>query len=234
MSEWALKRFWKAADFELTEGGFEIRLDGRPVKTPAKRALIVPSAKMAQRLTSEWDAQEDVVDPTTMPWTRSANAAIDKVSQQRREVEDHLSEYAATDLLCYRAETPAALVARQSEAWDTMLEWVANEFGARLLVTSGVMPVTQEPSDIERLRERMHSMSGFQMTGFHDLVTLSGSYVLGLAVVERRAASDQIWELSRVDEAWQIEQWGEDEEASENAELKRQAFLHAADFFNSA
>ncbi len=234
MSEWAMKRFWSDTTIEQGASGFEVRLDGRSVKTPAKRLLAAPTELIASKIAAEWDAQEETVDPMTMPWTRSANAALDKVATQRTEVADHLAEYAASDLLCYRAESPEALVARQGKAWDPLLDWASDAFGARLKVTKGVMPVAQDPADVERLSARMRGMSAFQLTGFHDLVTLTGSFILGLATVEGRGDSETLWSLSRVDEDWQIEQWGEDEEASEAADTKKIAFFHATEFFRAA
>lgn len=234
MSEWAMKRFWDAATVARDEDGFAILLDGRPVKTPAKRPLVVPSEVMARRIAEEWAAQEKTVDPTRMPWTRSANAALDKVSMQRQEVIDHLAGYAETDLLCYRAEGPHELLERQRCGWDPMLDWAATTYGARLLVTSGVMPVSQDMAVVERLAETMRGMSGFQLTGFHDIVALSGSFVLSLAATESMEEPETLWQLSRIDETWQIEQWGADEEAAEEAILKKTAFFHAIEFFHAA
>ena len=234
MSEWAMKRFWDAATVAPGEDGFAVHLDGRPVKTPAKRALVLPTEVMARKVAEEWDAQEKTVDPTKMPWTRSANAALDKLSTQRLEVADHLAGYAETDLLCYRAEGPQELVERQTRAWDPMLDWAATTYGARLSVTSGVMPVTQDKAALERLAATMRGMSGFQLTGFHDIVALSGSFILALAATETFKTPEEVWHLSRIDETWQIEQWGEDEEAAEEAKLKKTAFFHAIEFFKAA
>jgi chaperone required for assembly of F1-ATPase len=234
MSEWAMKRFWDTATVAVDERGYAVHLDGRPVKTPAKRALVVPTEVMAQRIAEEWDAQQETVQPTKMPWTRSANAALDKLSAQRQEVVDHLAGYAETDLLCYRAEGPQELLDRQQAAWDPMLDWAAKTYGARLSITSGVMPVSQDAVAIERLAATMRGMSGFQLTGFHDIVALSGSFVLALAATESIETPVALWNLSRIDETWQIEQWGEDEEAAEEAELKKIAFFHAIDFFQAA
>lgn len=234
MSEWAMKRFWDAATVAPGEDGFAVHLDGRPVKTPAKRALVLPTEVMARKVAEEWDAQEKTVDPTKMPWTRSANAALDKLSTQRLEVADHLAGYAETDLLCYRAEGPHELVERQTHAWDPMLDWAATTYGARLSVTSGVMPVTQDKAALGRLAATMRGMSGFQLTGFHDIVALSGSFILALAATETFKTPEEVWRLSRIDETWQIEQWGEDEEAAEEAKLKKTAFFHAIEFFQAA
>jgi len=234
VSEWAMKRFWSTASFEQVETGFEVHLDGRSVKTPAKRPLLLPTEAMAYQVALEWDAQEDVVDPTAMPWTRSANAAIDKVAIQRSEVVDHLASYAETDLLCYRAEGPESLIDRQSAAWNPILDWVAQKYGARLAVAAGVMPVSQASADMERLAATMRGMTAFQLTGFYDLVTLTGSFVLALAATESKESTEDLWAHSRIDEIWQSEQWGEDEEATEQAETKKTAFFHAFSFYKAA
>ena len=234
MSEWAPKRFWKTVEVVEANGGFMATLDGRTVRTPGKSALVVPTREMADRIAEEWEAQVDKVDPTTMPWTRSANSAIDKLSVQRAEVEDHLIGYAGTDLLSYRAEGPDGLIARQANSWDPILDWIAQRHSVRLLTTFGVMPVTQTDDALRVLRNVMHEMSDFAITGFHDLVTLSGSYVLAVSVADGFLNAGAAWDASRIDEEWQNEQWGRDEEADEHAELKRDAFFHAANFYKSA
>ncbi|MBT8415332.1 MAG: ATPase [Boseongicola sp.] len=234
MSDWAPKRFWKNVEVVPAEGGFTVTLDGRNVRTPGKVLLSVPTEQMARHIADEWEAQSEKVDPRTMPWTRSANSAIDKLSVQRREVEDHLIGYAGTDLVCYRADGPQGLVARQSESWDPILDMMQKTFGVRLLTTSGVMPVTQSPESLEVLRNVMSAMSDFAITGFHDIVTLSGSYLIAVSVALEAVKPEQAWDLSRIDEEWQIEQWGRDEEADAQAETKREAFLHATRFFNCA
>mgnify|MGYP001826771603 FL=1 len=234
MSEWALKRFWQDATIETEADGFSVRLDGRPVRTPGKRLLSVPTELMAQRIAAEWQAQTEAIDPTTMPWTRSANSALDKVSAQRDEVRDHLLGYAGTDLLSYRADSPEGLVERQAKAWDPLLDWLESEYGVRLAVTRGVMPVAQDPDSLVRLRKAMDPMSDFHLTGFHDIVGLSGSYVLALAAIENQAPAGHIWALSRIDEDWQAEQWGVDEDAAETAEVKKAAFCHATEFYDAA
>ena len=234
MSGWASKRFWKQTDIAKEEAGWTVHLDGRGVKTPGKSPLILPTETMAVKVAQEFEAQDDVIDPSTMPWTRTANSAIEKVATQRLEVETHLISYAGTDLLSYRAERPESLIARQKEGWDPLLDWAEETFNARLSVQSGIMPIEQEPVILERLKNEMSCMSDFALTGFHDMVTLTGSYILGLAQAKRRLDTDAAWALSRIDELWQIEQWGEDEEASEQAEIKRNALLHATEFFHSA
>jgi chaperone required for assembly of F1-ATPase len=234
MSAWAPKRFWNNATVEPEAEGFAVRLDGRPVRTPSKRLLIVPTLAIAERIADEWRAQGERVDPRTMPWTRSANSALDKVSVQRVAVMDHLSTYAGTDLLCYRAEVPEGLVARQAQTWDPILEWAAERYGARLRTTIGVMPILQDQAALDRLGETMLPMSDFQLTGFHDMVALSGSFTIGLAASQAAFPPLDLWSASRVDEDWQIEQWGEDDQATKDAAAKCSAFLHATELFHAA
>ena len=231
MSGWAKKRFWKETGVVEVEGGYTVELDGRRVKTPAKAPLTLPTRAMAEAIAAEWQAQEKEIDPNTMPVTRSANAAIDKVAIQHGEVADMLAEYGGSDLLCYRAAQPVELVARQAERWDPMLDWAGEKLGAKLQPVSGVMHIAQDQAALDRLKTQVHALSNFEMAAFHDLVSLSGSLVLGFAAVHQARPIEDLWALSRLDEDWQEEQWGVDEEAAEQAEIKRQAFLHADFFF---
>lgn len=232
MSDWKLKRFWDNASVSEEKNGFAILLDGRPVKTPAKAVLQVPTKALAEAIAVEWNAQEGDVDPSLMPVTRSANAAIDKVSANRNAVIDMLAEYGDSDLLCYRAGSPEALAKRQADLWDPMIDWAEESFDARLNVAEGVMHVPQDASVLKRLKDQIERIDDFGLAGFHDLVCISGSLVLALAVVEGRLTPQRAWDLSRVDEAWQIEQWGEDDEAAAAESTKCAAFLDAAHFLN--
>ncbi|MEL6466821.1 MAG: ATP12 family protein [Pseudomonadota bacterium] len=234
MSEWKQKRFWKAATVDQTEAGWAVALDGRAVKTPAKAALILPTQRMAYAVAAEWDAQEEVVNPLSMPFTRSANAAIDKVAVQHAEVADMLAGYGDSDLLCYRADAPQALVDRQAAQWDPYLDWAAVTLNARLLTRTGIMHESQDPKALANLSERVHALSAFELAAFHDLVGLSGSLVLGFAAAQDLHPAPTIWAASRLDEMWQEEQWGADEEAQEHANLKQASFLHAKAFFDAA
>lgn len=227
MSEWKAKRFWKQALAVPAKGGFGVELDGRAVKTPAKRALILPSEALAQAIAAEWDAQEEAINPTLMPFTRTANAAIDKVSIQKGEVADMLAAYGDSDLLCYRADGPEALIARQSQYWDPVLDWAADTLGARLHPRTGIMHKPQDPEALSRLSERTHALSDFELAAFHDLVSLSGSLILGFAAAMQAWDIHELWDFSRLDEEWQAEQWGRDEEADALMETKKRAFLHA-------
>ncbi|WP_208350086.1 ATP12 family chaperone protein [Pseudaestuariivita rosea] len=232
MSEWKQKRFWTSADVVADGAGFTVVLDGRHLKTPAKRPLVVPTEALAKAIADEWQRQNDLVDPLSMPFTRSANAAIDKVASQKSEVADLIAAYAETDLLCYRAAEPVGLIDRQMNGWDPLLDWAAETYGARLQPVSGVMYHTQPPDAIRVLSDKVHSFDDFALTAVHDLVSLTGSVVIGLAATHDHFDPSALWQLSRIDEDWQIEQWGVDEEAAETAQNKRNAFLHAHRFYN--
>lgn len=231
MSGWKARRFWKSAQAEACEGGFTVRLDGRAVKTPARRALVVPTLAMAEAIAEEWAAQHGTVRPETMPMTRFANSALDKVAPQFDEVVAYLLAYGGTDLLCYRATGPAALQARQQAAWDPLLDWCATELKAPLHATIGVMHVEQPSGSLARFHEIIRRQTTFQIAAFHDLVTIPGSLVLALAVTHGRLDPSAAWNLSRIDEEWQIEQWGADEDAQKLAESKRGDFLLAHAFW---
>lgn len=228
MAGWNTKRkFWTETSVSEEDGAFTVLLDGRGVKTPAKTPVIVPTHPIAEAIAAEWDAQVEEIDPLTMPVTRWANAALDKVALQHAEVADMLAEYGGTDLLCYRAENPKELAARQAELWDPILDWAAEALEARLVPRQGVMFQSQDSAALERLRLRVHGFSNFELSAFHDLVSLSGSLILGFAAVENLSPIEELWRCSRVDELWQEELWGRDEEAYELAETKKQAFLQA-------
>lgn len=232
MSVWKAKRFWTDASVEEVEGGFTVQLDGRPVKTPAKALLVVPTRALAGRIAAEWDAQDGEIDPFTMPFTRSANAALDKVAHQHSEVAELIAAYGDADLTCYRAESPVELVARQAEAWDPLLEWMAQRHAVRLNPVSGVMHKPQDTSMLQLLSGKTHALDAFALTAFHDLVSLSGSLVIGLAALENLHPAKQLWALSRIDETYQEELWGKDEEADQLAARKESEFLHAKAFYD--
>ena len=231
MSAWAARRFWTTASAVPVAGGFAVHLDARPVRTPLKAQLVLPTLALAEAVAAEWQAQDGKVRPETMPVTRTANSAIDKVAPQHAEVALMLAAYAESDLLCHRATGPEALIQRQATAWDPLLQWAATQLSAPLVVTPGVMPVTQPQASLARLSGLVHALDPFRLAAFHDLVAISGSLVLALAVTHRRIAANDAWTLSRIDEDWQISLWGEDEEATAHAALKHDALLAADRFY---
>ncbi|RED17847.1 ATP12 family chaperone protein [Pontivivens insulae] len=227
MSEWAAKRFWKQADVAKAEGGWTVTLDGRNVRTPGKQLLIVPSHALAQRIAAEWHAQDEKINPLSMPFTRSANSAIEKVAPQRDDVIEMLASYGETDLLCYRADYPDSLIARQAAAWDPMLDWAADTYDARLLPVAGLIPQPQPAQSLANLKAQLAQFDDYELTALHDLVTLSGSLVLGLAVAAGRIDAASAWPVAELDALFQQEQWGEDEEAVAERAIKEAAFRHA-------
>ena len=230
MSGWKARRFWNAALVEPVEGGFAVTLDGRPVKTPARTPLVVPTAGLAQAIAAEWEAQTGLVRPDTMPFTRMANSAIDKVAPQFDAVVGMLADYGGTDLLCYRATDPQPLIDRQDAGWNPLLDWAAACLDAPLRAVPGVMFIAQAPASLARLRAAVAAQSAFQIAAFHDLVAISGSLILALAVTRERLSADAAFELSRIDEHWQAGLWGVDADAAMLEALKKQAFGLAARF----
>lgn len=227
MSEWKARRFWKAASVRPVGQGFEVVLDDRPLRTPGKLPLLLPVEALAWAVAQEWDAQADVIDPNTMPLTRAANSAIEKVTPQFAGVAAMLAEYGGTDLLSYRADQPAELARRQAEAWDPLVDWAATDLRAPLRITHGVIPIAQDPQALARLHGYVAGLDSFGLTALHDLVTLPGSLVLGLAVVRGRIDAAEAFRISRIDEDFQAEQWGQDDEAREAAESRKAAMLIA-------
>lgn len=224
------KRFWKSADITPLDGGFAITLDGRHMKTPAGKPFAAPSRPLAEAAAAEWNAQGENVRPTTMPVTRGINVAIDRVTPEHAAVAEVIAEYGATDMLCYRAAWPGPLAAREAEGWDPILDWVETRFGAPLIRVEGVVHVAQPDASIKALRAAVDAFDPFALTALHELVSIAGSLGLGLAVAEARLPAPEAWRLSRIDEDFQIEEWGEDDEAKALAARRHRDFL-AADRF---
>ena len=230
MSEWKAKRFWKTSTVAELGDEWTVLLDGRPVRSPLKTQLVAPTKALADAIAAEWDAQEGEIKPLSMPLTRAANATLDRVIPQKAEVADMLADYGGSDLLCYRADSPVRLAERQAAAWDPLLSWCEDTYGAALKTTAGVLPVAQPEDALSVLSDAVHSCSAWELTALHEFVTLSGSLVIGLAVISGHRDAADVWTVSRIDELWQEEQWGPDEEATQVAANKKAAFLQAADF----
>jgi chaperone required for assembly of F1-ATPase len=230
MSEWAAKRFWTEATVGEEAGAHVVLLDGRPIRTPSRALLVLPTHALAAAVAEEWDRQEEIIRPTTMPMSRFANTAQDRVAPEFDAVARMVAAYGETDLLCYRADAPEGLVRRQREAWDPLLDWAAERFGARLCPTVGVVPVAQPAAALDRLAAAVGDRSPWRLTALHELVVLTGSLVAGLAVAEGARTPDEAWILSRIDEDWQISQWGSDSEAEASAARRRAEFLDAVRF----
>ncbi len=226
-----MKRFWKQAGLVPTDEGFRVRLDDRPLRTPAKAAMILPSRGLAEMVAAEWNAVTQELRPRDMPATRMANAAIDRVARNFPEVAEMLAEYGDSDLLCYRASEPQELVELQNRHWDPLLDWAARELGAPLEPRRGVMHRAQHPRALAALRGQLDVMTAFELAAFHDLVTTTGSLVIALAAAKSLSELEELWSCACLDEIWQERQWGSDEEAQAIRARKKNDFFNAARFF---
>jgi chaperone required for assembly of F1-ATPase len=225
-----VKRFWKAAEVTCEGDGWGISLDGKALRTPTRALLDVPSEALARAIVGEWNDVEGEVDPRALPLTGLANAAVDRVAPDKAAFAAGLSRYAEADLACYRAEGPQALVERQSAAWDGLLEWARRRFDIDFMITSGVMHVPQPPATVDRLGHAVAALDPFRLAGLSPLVTIGGSLVAALAVIEQALTPEKAWEAVVVDERWQLEQWGSDREAEQALEFRRRDFFAAARF----
>ena len=225
-----MKRFYKQATSGEIEGGFTVLLDGRAIKTPAKAALVLPSVALADAIAAEWDAQEEEVAPQTMPLMRYAATAIDRVTPQRQQVIDDLSAYGETDLVCYRATYPEKLVNKQSEAWDPLVEWVKEAHDVKLTVVDGVGYVAQDPKSLQQMKSVLEAQSDLQLAAIHDIVSLSGSLVVSLAVMAGKLDAEEAFEISELDETHVIEEWGEDSEAADRRTNNKASLVSAVEF----
>lgn len=219
-----MKRFYAKAEARAVDGGFEILLDGRQVKTPARSELVVPSEPLALAIADEWNGQGEEVDPRSMPLTGIANAAIDHVMPDRQAFARGLSVYGETDLLYYRSEGPGPLVGRQAEHWDPLLAWARRRFDVNFEVTSGIMHRAQPEATVERLSHAVAVLDAFRLAALSPLVTIPGSLIIALALAEEAVTPEAAWIAATVDEAWQTEQWGEDSEAAARLENRRREF----------
>jgi len=226
-----LRRFYEAAWAEAGDHGWQVVLDGRPVHTPQHARVDLPSQPLADAIAAEWAEQGTEINPGTMPLTRLANSAIDRAGSQRAEVVRGLVAYGETDLLCYRAQWPQELVARQAQTWDPILAWARRELGAQLSVVQGVIPARQPDAAIAALEQYVQGQDDFALTAMNQMTTLTASLVLTLAVTRGFLDDDAAWAAAHVDEDWQIAQWGEDAAARERREAQWADMAAASRFF---
>lgn len=215
------KRFYETAEAVPEGDAFAVRLDGKPVRTPAGRALAAPTLPLAQAIADEWQAQRDVIDPSKMPLTRLANSIIDGVCDRPRPVAEEVEKYLGSDLLCYRAGEPSGLVERQRRAWDPVLDWAAQTLGARMSVSDGIVFVAQPDAALAAARAAIPE-EPWRLGAVNTVTALGGSALLALALLRGRLTAEEVWLAAHVDEDWNIERWGQDEEA-----LARRAFRFA-------
>ncbi|MCE3250971.1 MAG: ATPase [Geminicoccaceae bacterium] len=219
-----MRRFYQTVEVAPADDGHHLLLDGRPLRTPAKRLLAVPAAGLAEALAGEWRAQGEVVQPQAMPLTRLASTAQDLMPALRVAAIEEAVGYAGTDLLCYRAAAPLDLVERQSRVWQPLLDWAASVYGARLAVTTSLLPVAQPDAAIRGLRAAVENLADWPLVGLHAATTALGSLLLGLALARGRLDAGQALAASLLDELYEIERWGRDAETERRHQaLRREA-----------
>jgi len=223
------KRFYKEVSVAEADSGHTVLLDGRTVRTPARRPLTVPTRKLAALLADEWDAQSDIINPSAMPLTRLVNTATDGVALDQRAVFDDILRFAGSDLLCYRADSPEGLVKRQNDIWNPILDWAAQTLGARFILAEGVIHQEQPREAISAYAEGLRAFATpLGLACLHTITTLTGSALLALAFASGRLSAEDAWAAAHVDEDWQIEHWGTDEEAFQRRENRWQEMRAAA------
>ena len=225
-----MKRFWKSAQAIQNDGGWGVELDGRPLRTPARKPLSVPTQRLAEAIAGEWNAAEDNIDPRAMPLTGLANAAIDRVASDKKSFASGIAKYAQADLACYRAERSQGLIDAQAEHWDELLAWGRRRFDVDFRTTSGLLHVDQPPATVERLAHAVNALDPYRLAGLPPLVTIGGSLLAALGVLEEAFTPEWAWQAVSVDDRWQLEQWGSDEEAVAALANRERDFLAAAQF----
>lgn len=218
-----MKRFWK--DVAVTGG--QVLLDGRPVRTPTRAQLVLPTAALAEAVAKEWRAVGDKIVPAAMPLTGFANAAIDKVAPDPAAFAANMAIYGETDLLCYRAENPPELAARQGAIWDPLLDWARARYDIGFVVTAGIIHRAQPTETLARLSVAIAARSPFELAALSPGVSIGGSLVVALMLAEQAIDADHAFDATHLDELWQAEMWGEESTAADARALRR------ADFVNS-
>jgi chaperone required for assembly of F1-ATPase len=225
-----MKRFWKEVEVAAEDCGWGVRLDGRPVKTPARAPLAVPTRALADAIAAEWAGVGETIDPRVMPMTGMANAAIDRVEPDRQAFAAGLARYAEADLACYRSDWPPELVERQSAQWDPLLAWARRRYDVDLVTTTGMLHVPQPPATIDRLAQAVMELDSYRLAALSPLVTIGGSLIAALATLERGMTPAEAWAAVSLDEQWQLEQWGSDAEARLALDNRERDFLSGAKF----
>lgn len=223
-----VKRFYKNVDVAETSDGFAIHLDGKPVRTPARAIMLLPTKAAAQLVADEFAAQGETFDPVSMPTMRVVNTALDGVAKDAQAVVEDLLRFSSSDLVFYRADTPQKLVDRQAEAWDPILDWAREVIGARFILSEGVMHVEQPRESIHAVGAHLAQRKDpLMLTALHVMTTLTGSALIALAIESGEVDADAGWRAAHVDEDWNIEQWGEDFEAAARREARKIEMMSA-------
>ena len=227
-----MKRVYKSVDLRQVEDGWGIALDGKPLRTPAKRELRVPTEPLAAAIAAEWNAQDPDIHPETMPLTRLAATAIDRTAERRSDIATEVANYAGTDLVCYRADQPPALAARQEAVWQPLIDWAAGRYDAGLAVTAGIVPLTQSSASLRTYANVVAALDDFRLTALQAATAACGSLVIALALYEGRLGAEAAFAASQLDETFQIEAWGEDAEAAARRTRLAEDIVAAARFLD--
>ena len=230
MTGWKKKRTWVDTKVKPRGLSFEILLDDKFLQTPKKNKVLLPTKKLAQKVAEEWRRQKEIIDPTKMPYTRLVNSALDTVKETFDTIVSDILDYGDTDLVCYRADFPEDLVKLQNKHWDPILVWAKNQFKIEVKTTNGINYKAQDPVQLQKLSREISSYNFFILTGFHNLVTISGSLLIALAVYYRRVSLKRGFDISFLDEDWQRKKWGQDEESIKNRANKFREFQIACRF----
>jgi chaperone required for assembly of F1-ATPase len=221
------KRFYAKASVGEADGGFSVTLDGRPIRTPSGRVVTVPAREIAEAIAAEWEAQQEMIDPLTMPLTRFANSVVEAVTDRADVVRDDVAKYLHTDLLFYRAGHPEALVAREAQHWDPVLFWAADQLGAHFILAEGIVHVRQPDTAVKAARAAL-PQDPWSVAAVHVVTTLTGSALLALALLHGARDPDQVWAAAHVDEDWNADKWGVDEEVAARRAARLVDFRAAA------
>jgi chaperone required for assembly of F1-ATPase len=221
------KRFYKTVS--VTDD-LCIALDGRAVKTPLKSKLQLPTRKLADAVAAEWDAQGEKIDPGTMLFTKLANTAIDRVGPDRARIVSEVLEYAGSDLVCYRAETPEALVERHAKAWDPVIDWARTVLDAPFVVTTGIIHVAQPAAALKAHEAALATLNDFELSAYYSIMTMTGSALVAMMLARAAISPDAAWSAAHADEDYQIELWGQDYEAADRRAARHRDFLACCRF----
>lgn len=227
-----MRRFWKEVTLEPSTFGHAVRLDGRPVKTPTRNELALPTRRLADAVVAEWEAVGETIDPALMPMTGFANAAIDRIGADRDSFVGAIAAYGETDLLCYRAEAGEPLAERQTAVWDPWLDWARGRYDVSFVIVEGIMHQPQPEVTLVKLRAAVAARGTFELAAMAKLAHLSGSLILTLAILEQAGEAQDLWNAACLDELWQEELWGADHWAEKNRADREGEFMAAVNFLN--
>lgn len=228
----ALKRFYKTVAFEESDDGYFVTLDGHQLKSPAKRPMPLPSQDIAKALVQEWDTQDELINPSTMPVMALVSTAVDRIGQQRNGVVEQIAKYGETDLVCYWASDPEELAIRQAKAWTPLIEWTKDRFDIPLKTQTGIMHLPQPEGTFDAFQRIIDQYNDWELAALSSATHCTGSIVIALALMNKHLDAQAAFEVSQIDETYQIELWGEDWEAKDRRETILRDLNNVTRFLN--